>query len=277
MRSARTGRPSPAIEPTPQPAPAGFAPRRTALGLLRCWAIALALPILLAGCSGGSVNEARLGQARDAQATTQLDNQQATFTARQFFPPTPSPTAAPPPLPTLESLVITLGIGAGDAPQSNLASVPADTGVLYASASLHNLTAGQQIEAVWTDMFGTEVGTAAQEAPVDAGQQWISLPLEVNGRLAPGDYAVFLFVDDRPLGSLVFVVGPPGSVAQEFPPPPDNPQVGPDPTQPTDNRRGRDRDGDGWVDPVAEGDAPPAEQIIDPNTGQPAAPTFAPR
>lgn len=275
MRSARTDPRSPATDRCRRPSAS------TSGRLGRClrrgsivWVAVSATLLLSVACGGGSVNEARLGQARDAESSPELDPQQATYTATQFFPPTPTATPGPPQPPTLESLVVALNVGAGDAPAESLASVPADSGVVYASALLNQLAAGQQIEAVWTDMFGTEVGAAEREVAVDAGQQWVSLPFEMNGRLAPGDYAVYLFADDRRLGSLVFVVGPPGSGAQAFPPPPSHPQAVSQPTQPPTGQDGRRRDGGNggggdFVDPGAE-------PVIDPNTGQPVVPTPPP-
>lgn len=251
------------------------------------WSAVAALPVLLvlAGCGGGSVNEARLGAARDAVASPRLDQQEATSTAREFFPPTPTPGPELPPPPTLESLVVTLGIGAGDSPQQNLASIPADTGTVYASAQLLGLVAGQRIDAVWTDAVSNEVGRSEQSVVANAGQQWVSLPLAVNGRLAPGDYAVYLFADGRRLGSVVFVVAPAGSVAQEFPPPPDNPRVSAQPTAAADRRGGQSRDqgGGGVVDPGVAGQAPttPADGgagiVSDPNAGPVVPPTYPPQ
>lgn len=230
------------------------------------WATVCCLLLVLVACGGGTVNDARLGQARDAESSPELDPQQATFTAREFFPPTPTPTPAPPLPPTLESLAIARSVGAGDLPTESLASVPADTGIVYASALLNGVVAGQRVEAVWTDLFGNQLAVSTQEVAADAGQQWISLPYEMNGGLAPGDYAVYLFADDRRLGSLVFVVGPPGSGAQAFPPPPDNPQANAAPTAAPNNGGNRgDRRNDN------SGDQP-----IDPVTGQPVPTAFPP-
>lgn len=276
MRSARIGRLSPATNPALAGSPQVFPlTRRSAWVRRSVWI--LTLPgLLLAGCAGGTVNEARLGQARDAEVTPRLDQQQATFTAAEFFPPTPTPTPVPPPPPTVESLVVTLSVGAGDVPQGSFASVPSDAGTVFAGALLNGLQAGQEIEAVWTDMFGNEVGTSRVAVEVDAGQQWVALPLRIGG-LPPGDYAVYLFGQDRRLASLVFVVGPPGSGAQQFPPPPDNPQVSVQPTPaPAGNQgdRGRNRDDSGVVDPAAEGQGEP---VYDPNTGQIVPATYPPR
>jgi hypothetical protein len=156
--------------------------------------------------------------------------EQATYTAQTFFPPTPTPGRLPPRTPTLESLVITLDFGGGDAPRGSYASVPADAGTVYAGALLNDLQAGQEITAIWTDADGSTIGSARLAIERDAARQWVGLPLRLSRSLAPGQYAVYIFAKERRLNSLVFTVTPPGTGPQPFPEPPADPQVN---TQPT--------------------------------------------
>ncbi len=272
MRSAPTARRWPATERLPL----GSLPAPDRCRRARRFTAALPLIVLLAGCGGGSVNDARLGAARDAQAPPRLDQQEATSTAAEYFPPTPTPPPHLPPPPTLDTLEVALSVGPGDVPQQNLASVPADAGTVYASALLSELVAGQRIDAVWTDAFSNEVGRSQQTVTGNAGQQWIALPLAMNGQLAAGEYAVYLFADGRRLGSVVFVVAPPGSVAQEFPPPPENPRVSVQPTAAPVDQGGQPRDQNGGVtNPTANGVQ--ESSLGDPNAGQPVAPTYPPQ
>jgi len=218
------------------------------------WAWLVIPGLVFAACSTGTVNDARVGQSRDAEASPRLDQQQSTKIAGEFFPPTPSPPPVPPPPPSLESLVITLNVGAGDVPQGSFGSVPANAGTIYATALLTELVPGQVIEAVLMDMLGNELGQARINIAVAAGQQWVALPFDMDGSLPAGDYAVYLFGQDRRLGSVVFVVAPPGSVAQEFGPPPENPQVNVQPTAILTPRSAQsDRGGDGVADPPTAG------------------------
>ena len=219
MRSARTGRRDPETDPTHVPHPVAFPAERRALTAL---CSGLLLLVVLTACASGSAEEARLGQARDAATDPDLPRQQATRTAERFFPKTPTPTPAPPPLPTVAELVMTVGFG-GDAPQGRYASVPADAGTVYAAALLNGVHDGQVVAASWVDAVGGTVNTSRVEIEADAGQRWVGLPLDLNGALAPGEYAVYLFVGERRLGSLLFQITPAGSGPQMLSDLPANP------------------------------------------------------
>ena len=260
MRSARTDRQNAAIN-----GPLGLGgPDRALLGVPRgnsaetliLWALtALVGVFLLAGCASGSAEEARQGEARDAVKTPALPEAQATWTAKEFFPPTPTPGPLPPPLPTLESLQITTSVGAGGEPQGDFASVPADAGTVYADALLDGVHAGQVISARWVDAGGNTIATARVPIDADANQQWAALPLTLNGSLAPGEYAVYLYAGERRLNSVVFSVSPAGSGPQIFSDPPVNPQPdrgGPSAIlTPSDGggNRTRSQDNGGQIDP----------------------------
>ena len=277
MRSARTDRPTTPASASPSDSTLPVLPAiRRRSNLLCCPAARLvphlvvrvcllsAVVSLLAACAGGSAEEARRGQARDAAATAELPERQATRVAERFFPLTPTPAPTPPPVPTLESLVITLGF-AGDAPQGSYASIPADA-AMSAGALLNGLFAGQVVTAAWTDGAGNNVGSTRVEITADTGRQWVALPL--NGSLPPGEYAVYLFVGERRLGSLVFGVTAPGTGPQLLPDPPANPQVQPEaPAGPPNEGAGepgrrRERDAQGQGGP-AYGDP-----VYDPNSGE---------
>jgi hypothetical protein len=185
---------------------------------------------VLVGCAGGSAEEARLGQAKDAGQRSVMAAEQATYTARTFFPPTATPGPQTPRTPFLESLVVTLDFGGDGVPRGSYASVPADVGTVYAGALLNDVQAGQEITAVWTDADGSTIGSARVKVERDAARQWVGLPLRLNRSLPPGDYAVYIFARDHQLNSLVFRVTAPGTGPQPFPDPPTDPQVN---TQPT--------------------------------------------
>jgi hypothetical protein len=76
-----------------------------------------------------------------------------------------------------------------------------------------------------TDAWGNEV--AAPEAAIDPGasDRWLALPIALPAELQTGEYGLFIFADDHPLGSLAFGVTGVGSSAQLFPEAPANPQV----------------------------------------------------
>ena len=181
--------------------------------------------LLLAGCSTGTARDARRDQAQDAGLQQQLAAEQATRTVQRYFPATTTPAPTPAPLPALGGLAITFGFLPDGTPDGNYASVPAGAGTAYAAAKLTGVSAGQVARAVVTDGWGNEI--AVPELTIEAGpaDRWVALPIGLPGDLAPGEYGVFVFVDERPLGSLAFGVSGPGSSAQLLPPLPANPRV----------------------------------------------------
>lgn len=290
MHSARTDRPArPAdaawdavLTHKAAPAETTGSARRSVLAGGRSalqWAMLGCGLVVLTACASGNADEAERGQAREAAASPVLAGAQATSTARQFAQPTPKPTKGPPPPPTLERLVITTGLGGDNAPQGSLASVPATAGTVYADALLHDLRDGQVIGASWTNGSGAVVSTSTVEVERDAAQGWIALPLGLNGSLAPGEYAVFLFANERRLSSVVFgVTG--GGGPQAFAEPPANPSVdrGSAGVSGQGNDRGRQvdpnapadgtGDGSGEIVPVVpDGGFDPNIGVQDPNTG----------
>jgi len=187
--------------------------------------LALSLLVILTGCAGSSAQEARRGQARDAASSPTLPRAQATRTTQRFFPTATPSKPTPPPLPTLGSLVITLGLGGDGSPQGSYASVPADAGTAYAAALLKGVYEGQIAAARWVDATGLTLTTSKFEVESNADQSWVGLPLTLNGSVAPGEYAVYLFVGERRLGSLLFRIDPAGTGGQLLPDPPLDPQA----------------------------------------------------
>lgn len=185
----------------------------------------LAMVLVLAGCNTGTMNEARQSQTFDQAETPQLAAQQATRTAETFFAPTGTPPPPTPAPPALETLVITLGVGPDGGPSGSYLSVPVDAGTAYAAGRLRDVRAGQKVAATWTDAFGNVMGTFEIEMAADAAAQWVSVPLQLNGALGAGEYAVYLFGGGRQLGSLAFSITGPGSGAQLLPDLPANPQA----------------------------------------------------
>jgi hypothetical protein len=185
----------------------------------------IALSLLLAGCSSGIAVDARRDQARDAGLQDQLAADQATRVVQRFFPPTGTPSPTEPPTPALGDLAITFGFRPDGTPDGDYASVPAGAGAAYAAARLSGVSAGQVVRAVVTDAWGNEV--ARPEITVDPGaaDRWFALPIGLPAELAPGEYGAFIFVDDRPLGSLAFGVTGVGTSAQLLPELPANPQI----------------------------------------------------
>lgn len=181
--------------------------------------------LLFTGCSSGSVQEVRMDQARDAGVPQQLAAEQATRTVERYFPSTATPSATEAPRPALGDLVMTFGFRPDGTPDGSYESVPAGVGTVYAAARLSSLSVGQQVRGIVTDRWGNDV--AAPELTVDPGasDRWVALPIGLPADLAPGEYGVFVFVDDQMLGSLAFGVTSAGSSAQLLPEKPANPQV----------------------------------------------------
>jgi hypothetical protein len=181
--------------------------------------------MVLAGCSSGAASDAVRDRARDAGLEDQLAAQQATRTVQRYFPPTGTPAPTAPPAPALGQTALTFGFRPDGTPDGSYASVPAGAGSVYVATQLTGLSVGQKVRAIITDAWGNEV--ARPEAVIDPGaaDRWLALPVALPAELAPGGYGVFVFVDDRPLGSLAFGVTGVGTSAQLLPEMPANPQV----------------------------------------------------
>jgi len=192
---------------------------------LPVWFIVILSCLVLSGCASGSATDARIDEARDAGLKDQLASEQATRTVQRYFPPTGTPAPTEPPAPALSDLVITFGFRSDGTPDGSYESVPAGSGTVYAAARLTGVAEGQVIRAVVTDAWGNDV--AAPEVRIDPGaaDRWIALPIGLPAELAAGEYGVFLFSNDRTLGSLAFGLSGPGSSAQLLPELPANPQV----------------------------------------------------
>jgi len=181
--------------------------------------------MVLAGCSSGAAVDAYRDQSRDAGLRDQLAAEQATRTVQRYFPPTGTPAPTMAPAPALGGLAVTFGFRADGTPDGSYASVPAGVGTAYVAVRLTGVSAGQVVRAVVTDGWGNEV--AAPEAAIDPGasDRWLALPISLPAELQSGQYGLFVFADDRPLGSLAFGVTGVGTSAQLFPDMPANPRV----------------------------------------------------
>jgi hypothetical protein len=120
---------------------------------------------------------------------------------------------------------MTFGFRPDGTPDGSYESVPAGAGTVYAAARLSGLSVGQQVRGVVTDRWGTEV--AAPELTIDPGaaDRWVALPVGLPADLAPGEYGVFVFVDEQMLGSLAFGITGAGNSAQLLPEQPANLQA----------------------------------------------------
>ena len=214
----------------------------------------LAVCVILTGCSSGAAQDAARDAARDAGLKDQLAAQQATRTVQRYFPPTGTPAPTKPPSPALGQIAITFGFRPDGTPDGSYASVPAGAGTVYVATRLTGLSVGQKVRAIVTDAWGNQVSTPEVVIDPGAADRWLALPVALPAELAPGQYGVFVFADDRPLGSLAFGVTSVGTSAQLLPEMPANPQARSKVPQP--------------------GAAPPADQPT-PANGQ-TAPTVAP-
>lgn len=193
MPSAATGHRAPTSE--------RFWTRRRR-ALLSGWAVSLLL-LTLVGCATGNVDEARIAETREATRGAIVADVQATNVVKEFFPPTATPEPTRTPLPTLATLTLATQIGSNNQPTNEVGSVGQGSNV-YAVAEIYNLQPGQTVVAIWATSDGGEVGRS--EVSVDRGVSAAWVPLQWNVNVGPGSYAVFIYVDDRMLNSLVFRV-----------------------------------------------------------------------
>ncbi|MFN8678487.1 MAG: hypothetical protein U0Z70_19070 [Thermomicrobiales bacterium] len=210
MPSAHTGRPA---------APARIDRLRALAG------VALLALVVLSGCSSGMATDARRDEARDAGLPEKLAADQATRTAQRYFPPTSTPGTAVPDPAGLEELVITFGFRADGTPDGSYESVPAGVGTVYAAARVSGVSVGQTVDAVVTDAWGNDLARPSLTIDPGAADRWLALPIGIAGNVAPGEYGVYVEIDDQVVGSLAFGITGAGSSAQLLPEAPTNPQV----------------------------------------------------
>jgi hypothetical protein len=185
----------------------------------------LAAALVLVGCTSGLAVDAQRDKARDAGLKDQLAAEQATRVVQRYFPATGTPAPTAPPAPALGGIAVTFGFRADGTPDGSYASVPAGVGNAYAAVRLAGVSVGQVVKAVVTDAWGNEV--AAPEVTIDPGaaDRWLALPIPLPAELPAGAYGLYVFVDERPLGSVAFGVTGVGTSAQLFPEMPANPRA----------------------------------------------------
>lgn len=206
--------------------PIDHQPRPARTDRLRALAgVALLALVVLNGCSSGMATDARRDEARDAGLPDKLTSDQATRTAQRYFPPTATPGTREPEPAALEELVITFGFRADGTPDGSYESVPAGVGTVYAAARVSGVSVGQTVDAVVTDAWGNDLARPSVTIDPGAAERWLALPIAVGGNVPPGEYGVYVEIDDRVVGSLAFGITGQGSSAQLLPEAPANPQV----------------------------------------------------
>lgn len=179
----------------------------------------------LAGCDTGRVNEAQRGMIKDLKTPPMLPDQQATRLAERYFPVTATPTPAPDLYPFVGFLGVTQALNPDGSPQGTFASFPTDGGLIYAAVELHSAAQGQIVTGVWSDQWGNYIKTEEIELGSSLDPQWIAYSLDLTPDLQPGPYALWVFADERRVGSMTFSLTAPGSPPMMYPELPANPQV----------------------------------------------------
>ena len=170
-------------------------------------------------------SDARRDEARDATLPDKLASDQATRTAERYFPPTSTPGTEVPDPAALEELVITFGFRGDGTPDGSYESVPAGVGTVYAAARVSGVSVGQKVDAVVTDAWGNDLARPSVTIDPGAADRWLALPIGIGGNVAPGEYGVYVEIDDQVVGSLAFGITGAGSSAQLLPEAPTNVQV----------------------------------------------------
>ena len=162
----------------------------------------------LAACVSEQAQDQRLASTREATRGAVVAEVEATVITTRFTLPSPTPAPTLVTQPALANLVLARSVSTDGSPLDEIRSVPAYAGgTIYAAAEIAHLRAGQTVVAVWTNANGAEIGRSAQTISADADLQWVALPWTLDGTLPPGTYAVFIYVDDIRLNSLVFRIG----------------------------------------------------------------------
>ncbi len=165
---------------------------------------ALLLIVVLAGCATGDVDEARRAETREATRGAILPDVQASKIVEEFFPPTGTPGPTRTPLPTLATLTLATRLNSDNSPANEVGSVNRGERV-YAVAEIYGLASGQVVTGIWTTSDGAEItrSTITVDRSLDAA--WVPLEWSVSG-VGSGTYAVYVYVDDVLMNSLVFTI-----------------------------------------------------------------------
>lgn len=116
---------------------------------------------------------------------------------------TAAPTLAPNPV--LAELAIATAIDADGAPRTIVRSVPA-RGTMYVTALIRDVPDGARIVASLGTIDAQFLFSTEAIATSPAGAQWFALQWNLDGSVAPGRYAAYVFVDGEILESIVFEI-----------------------------------------------------------------------
>jgi len=119
-------------------------------------------------------------------------------------------------MPVLESFLLTLDVDASGSPQGAYGGIPADAGRVYATALLHHVQPGQQVTATLRLPDDTVLLRSSVDVTSATDSAWIAIPLDLNGTLAPGDYALWLAIDDQTVNSLVIQLSAFGTAPRQL-------------------------------------------------------------
>jgi hypothetical protein len=161
------------------------------------------LVVTLAGCATGRADEARIAETQEATRGAVVPAVQATNVVKEFFKKTSTPLPTMTPAPTLATLTLSTQVGSNNQPLNEVGSVR-QGGQVYAVAEIHDLSKGQTVTAVWTTSSGGEVGRSQVPVAQSMSAAWV--PLQWVANVGYGNYAVYVYVDDKLLNSLVFRV-----------------------------------------------------------------------
>jgi hypothetical protein len=171
--------------------------------LIQFGCVAILLLAVMAGCASGTARDAERAETKEASKPEVLPELQATTIVKRFFPATATPAPTTTPVVLLETLAVSTSVGSDGQPQNPSESLPR-SGTIYVSAHLHQVTKGEHVVAVWGTIDGNEIGRSDTTIDSDSNDRWVALPWNINGGVGPGQYAVFLYVNDVLLNSLVF-------------------------------------------------------------------------
>jgi hypothetical protein len=161
---------------------------------------------LLAGCAGGTKDDARQAAEREATEAAVVAAAEATQVFATYFAGTPSPQPSPTPAAKLASLVLSSRIGTDGAPGDNISGVFGASRI-YAAAQIAGLQRGWTVQAVWRRADGKQVAESSVELDSVVSPMWLAFPWDVPAGAPPGDYGVFIYINGELLESLAFRVG----------------------------------------------------------------------
>lgn len=223
MHSVNTARPAaPPDTVTPQATSLATGARRPYRRLPLLLMVLVVALGALAGCASDKASDQNRARHTAEAGTSVISGDQATYAANRYASPSLSPTPIPRSAGHVHEMGVAVSVQGNNQPSNFVTSVPTNAGTIYVAANVDGLPENSTVTAI---LFPNAKKPADRKVVLQAsitvsgsGQQWIAVPLQLDGSLPTGQYGVALSLQNPPanvtdpeLGSLGIELTSPGT------------------------------------------------------------------